>query len=74
MNPPRQEGSLVWDMGVCHTYWFDWDVRTKAPCAVLGGREPLPDAHSAATSAAASGLELPAVVPVLGSVAVRWSL
>ena len=30
-DPPRPEGRLGWDMSVCHTYWFDYDVRTNAP-------------------------------------------
>src|ERR1700730_9470371 len=25
-DPPRPDGELVWDMSVCHTYYFDyWD-------------------------------------------------
>lgn len=30
-DPPRPDGELVWDMSVCHTYYFEYDVRTKAP-------------------------------------------
>jgi hypothetical protein len=26
-DPPRPDGSLVWDMSVCHTYYFDYDIR-----------------------------------------------
>ncbi len=26
-DPPRPDGSLVWDMSVCHTYFFDYDIR-----------------------------------------------
>ncbi|CAN5845452.1 hypothetical protein BH09ACT7_BH09ACT7_16160 [soil metagenome] len=41
-DPPRPDGSLVWDMSVCHTYWFDWDVRTKAPAQYWEGENLYP--------------------------------
>src|ERR1700756_1740697 len=28
-DPPRSDADLVWDMSVCHTYYFDYDVRTE---------------------------------------------
>jgi hypothetical protein len=30
-DPPRSDTDLIWDMSVCHTYYFDYDVRTNAP-------------------------------------------
>jgi len=27
-DPPRSPSDLVWDMSVCHTYYFEYDVRT----------------------------------------------
>jgi hypothetical protein len=41
-DPPRPEGSLVWDTSVCHTYWFDWDVRTNAPAQYWEGENLFP--------------------------------
>jgi hypothetical protein len=41
-DPPRQEGALQWDMSVCHTYWFDWDVRTHAPATYWEGENLFP--------------------------------
>jgi len=32
-DPPRADSDLVWDMGVCHTYYFEYDVRTPPPPA-----------------------------------------
>ena len=26
-DPPRPDGSLNWDMSICHTYYFDYDIR-----------------------------------------------
>jgi hypothetical protein len=26
-DPPRPDGELVWDMSVCHTYYFAYDIR-----------------------------------------------
>ena len=29
-DPPRPDGQLNWDMSVCHTYYYDWDVFTHS--------------------------------------------
>jgi hypothetical protein len=29
-------------MNVCHTYWFDWDVRTHAPATYWEGENLFP--------------------------------
>ncbi|MEI6253672.1 MAG: hypothetical protein WCP30_12770 [Mycobacteriaceae bacterium] len=29
-DPPRPDGELNWDMTVCHTYYYDWDVFTHS--------------------------------------------
>ena len=41
-DPPRSDGDLAWDMGVCHTYWFEYDVRTKAPAHYWEGENLFP--------------------------------
>jgi hypothetical protein len=41
-DPPRDPGELVWDMGMCHTYYFDYDVRTKAPAHYWEGPNKFP--------------------------------
>jgi hypothetical protein len=41
-DPPRSDADLVWDMSVCHTYWFDYDVRTKAPARYWEGENLFP--------------------------------
>src|SRR5271170_6597360 len=41
-DPPRPPDALVWDMGVCHTYYFDYDVRTKAPARYWEGPNLFP--------------------------------
>lgn len=41
-DPPRADTDLVWDMSVCHTYYFDWDVRTKAPAKYWEGPNLFP--------------------------------
>ena len=41
-DPPRSDADLVWDMGVCHTYFFDYDVRTKAPAHYWEGPNQFP--------------------------------
>lgn len=33
---------MDWDMNVCHTYWFDWDVRTHAPATYWEGENLFP--------------------------------
>ncbi len=29
-DPPRPDGQLNWDMSVCHTYYYAWDVFTHS--------------------------------------------
>lgn len=70
-DSPRPEGSLDWDMSVCHTYWFDYDVQTKAPAQYWEG--PNPFSHSTAAAPAPTG-GLPPVVAHLGALAVRRPL
>ena len=41
-DPPRPDDSLNWDMSVCHTYWFEYDVRTKAPARYWEGENLFP--------------------------------
>ena len=41
-DPPRSDADLVWDMGVCHTYYFEYDVRTKAPAHYWEGPNLFP--------------------------------
>jgi hypothetical protein len=41
-DPPRPDGELVWDMSVCHTYYFEYDVRTKAPAHYWEGPNLFP--------------------------------
>ena len=41
-DPPRADSDLVWDMSVCHTYFFDYDVRTKAPAHYREGPNQFP--------------------------------
>jgi hypothetical protein len=41
-DPPRSDADLVWDMGVCHTYYFAYDVRTKAPAHYWEGPNLFP--------------------------------
>jgi hypothetical protein len=41
-DPPRSDADLVWDMSVCHTYYFDYDVRTKAPAHYWEGPNLFP--------------------------------
>ena len=41
-DPPRSDADLVWDMSVCHTYYFDYDVRTKAPAHYWEGPDIFP--------------------------------
>jgi hypothetical protein len=35
-------GNLLWDMSVCHTYYFEYDVRTKAPAHYWEGPNLFP--------------------------------
>jgi hypothetical protein len=41
-DPPRSDAELVWDMGICHTYYFDYDVRTHAPAHYWEGPNLFP--------------------------------
>ena len=41
-DPPRSDADLVWDMGVCHTYYFAYDVRSKAPAHYWEGTNLFP--------------------------------
>jgi hypothetical protein len=42
-DPPRPDGSLVWDMSVCHTYYFDYDIRDPGtPARYWEGRNLFP--------------------------------
>jgi hypothetical protein len=41
-DPPQQAGWPVWDMNVCHTYWYEYDVRTKAPAHYWEGENLFP--------------------------------
>ncbi|MDT5008982.1 MAG: hypothetical protein QOH57_599 [Mycobacterium sp.] len=41
-DPPRSPTDLVWDMSVCHTYYFDYDVRTHAPARFWEGPNLFP--------------------------------
>jgi hypothetical protein len=41
-DPPRSDADLVWDMSVCHTYYFAYDVRTKAPAHYWEGPNLFP--------------------------------
>jgi len=41
-DPPRADTDLVWDMSVCHTYYFDYDVRTHAPAHFWEGPNLFP--------------------------------
>src|ERR1700679_980629 len=43
-DPPRSDADLVWDMGICHTYYFEYDVRTKAPAHYWEGPNLFPTA------------------------------
>ena len=41
-DPPRSDTDLVWDMGSCHTYYFEYDVRTHAPAHYWEGPNLFP--------------------------------
>jgi hypothetical protein len=41
-DPPLPLGELNWDLGVCHTYYFDYDIRTKAPAHYWEGPNLFP--------------------------------
>jgi hypothetical protein len=41
-DPPRSDAELVWDMSICHTYWFEYDVRTHAPARYWEGENLFP--------------------------------
>ncbi|ALI25010.1 hypothetical protein XA26_11570 [Mycolicibacterium fortuitum] len=41
-DPPRSDADLAWDMGVCHTYYFEYDVRTHAPAHYWEGPNLFP--------------------------------
>jgi len=41
-DPPRSDADLIWDMGVCHTYYFEYDVRTHAPAHYWEGPNLFP--------------------------------
>jgi hypothetical protein len=41
-DPPRAPTDLVWDMNVCHTYYFDYDVITGAPARYWEGPNLFP--------------------------------
>lgn len=41
-DPPRSDTDLVWDMSICHTYYFDYDVQTQAPAHYWEGPNLFP--------------------------------
>lgn len=41
-DPPRPPDQLNWDMSVCHTYYYDWDVFTHSPVTYWEGPNLFP--------------------------------
>ena len=41
-DPPRPPDQLNWDMSVCHTYYYDWNVYTHLAGELRGRAQPVP--------------------------------
>ncbi len=41
-DPPRPPDQLNWDMSVCHTYYYDWNVYTHSPANYWEGPNLFP--------------------------------
>jgi len=41
-DPPRPPDQLNWDMSVCHTYYYAWDVFTHSPANYWEGPNLFP--------------------------------